>query len=503
MGPTSARAGLALLAFLATFVAGSATATATVSVGLNSQNELVITAGTANNLITMGQTVEDSELIIVSTGDPIALVGSHCSTPSSRTSGTTGTTIQSTRCPVGPVSVVRVSLGGGDDSWTDGRINNVQTNVAGLEGNDVIAASENVSGGIEGIDRIDGGDGNDTIGGGGGFGDTLIGGLGDDVIDDQDDPTDTYSDFDQIDGGGGRDLITFGTSIRGRTTVSGGSEDDTLVEVSSPGGDTIDGGAGMDTLRLDRENGVSIRDGAPTLLGTTTTIFNRGIAEENPEGIEHFAGTYGDDLINGAVSPRTAPRAYDGRDGADALVGSATSDKLTGGDGADQLFGRDGEDLLDAKAGEPLAFPDAEIDCGEGSTDKTSIDLLDPEPTDCETVNRSAIGEGPHLRVGAVRRVGRRTYSARVRCPRGLKHRCKGALKLALRRQGLDRARTRAYSIGAGRRGRVRVRLSAADVRAVDRLRARGRRVDGFVESTEKGDVAGNKTTTAKRRLRR
>jgi hypothetical protein len=136
--------------------------------------------------------------------------------------------------------------------------------------------------------------------------------------------------------------------------------------------------------------------------------------------------------------------------------------------------------------------PDDVIDCGVGINDKAMIDLLDAEPFSCETVNRSAIGEGPHLRIGAVRRVRGRIYAVRVRCPRKLKHRCKGTLELALTRRGLRPAKGKRYSIKAGRRRTLKVHLPR-------RVRKR-RRV--FVRSTEKGDVAGKKTTLARRRVR-
>ena len=126
--------------------------------------------------------------------------------------------------------------------------------------------------------------------------------------------------------------------------------------------------------------------------------------------------------------------------------------------------------------------------------------MTDPEPVGCESVSRSAIREGPHVRIGTVRRARRgRVVRVGLRCPRALGHRCRGRLEVALTRRGLRPAPGARYSIRAGRSATVRVRITRRDAR-----RLRGRRTRrGIVRSTERGDVAGRKTTLGVRRIRR
>ena len=304
-------------------------------------------------------------------------------------------------------------------------------------------------------------------------------------------------DSETFNGGADGDVLNI---RRGFDTARGEGGNDTIVE-EEPGavGDTIDGGTETDKLVLERASGVTIAD-----RDSTADVFRDAALrpaaelEESPAGIEAFEGTHAPDVINGALSTGLGDRSYNGRGGNDVVLGTPRSDRLAGGNGRDLIRGNDGNDGLDAKAGEGAAVPDEQLDCG-GGTDSALIDLTDPEPVGCESISRSAIREGPHVRIGRVRRARGRSVRVGLRCPRSLGHRCRGRLEVALTRRGLRPAPGARYSIRAGRSATVRVRLMRRDAR-----RLRGRRVRrGLVRSTERGDVAGRKTTLGVRRIRR
>jgi hemolysin type calcium-binding protein len=301
-------------------------------------------------------------------------------------------------------------------------------------------------------------------------------------------------------GGAGDDTLHIGGS---GDTANGETGADVIFEEDAvPGEDEIDGGPGADKWIVEGTSAVSVQDrGAAASVFRDFPFKSQPVAEEAVRNVETFEGTNVADALSGALRRLRSggTHGYDGRGGPDVIVGSGRADRLRGGNGRDVLQGRGGDDDLDAKSGERSAVPDELIDCGSGGADSARIDLLDPDPTGCETVARSAIPEGPHVRIGAIRRVRGRTYSVRLSCPDKLKHPCRGTLELALTRRGLRPARGRRYSIRAGRRRTLRVRLTRRDARKLRGLR----RASGFVRSTEKGDVAGKKTTLARRRLKR
>ena len=280
------------------------------------------------------------------------------------------------------------------------------------------------------------------------------------------------------------------------TTVSGGSGDDDFnlrhQEMFSPF--TIDGGPGIDELSVSMgyDEGILIRDAGAA--GIVQMEFNRQIAATDE--VEEFRTGSKDDVISGSLVPTTgAPREYNGGNGNDSLIGTPVNDHLTGGYGSDTLLGGGGDDVLFAKAAETVAIPDTRLDCGDGTGDIAIIDLTDPEPTGCETVARSAIGERPHLRIRKpdLRRSGVRVT---LRCPAPVKHPCRGRLRLAFGKRTLGAAAAKRYRVPAGSTRRVRIPLSSGQTRSA----RRGRRV--FLRSAEKGDVLGFKTTTVIRRLR-
>jgi hypothetical protein len=387
-----------------------------------------------------------------------------------------------------------VTLGGGSDDWTDLHGTRLADafaiatpiSVNGGPGNDVLRGTSD-------DDSLDGGDGDDLLATGRGF-DSLAGGAGADTLSDDDLPTTQTRD--NFRGGPGNDILT----IRGGDDVANGEAgaDTVFEEDARQIGDTIDGGLDFDKWVVERSTPVTLQDGLTSANVFRDPPFGSGAElEETVSNVESFEGTNGPDVMNAALNPAKTQRRYGGRGGADVLVGSDAANVISGGNGRDVLHGRDGNDSLDAKAGEAVAVPDQLIDCGPGTGDGARIDLLDPDPTGCEGVERSAIREGPHVRIGSVRRVEEGTYAVRLSCPRKLKHRCRGTLELALTERGLERAEETRYSIRAGRRGTVRVRVSPGDARRLGRLPTRR----AVVRSLEKGDVAGDKTTLARRRL--
>jgi hemolysin type calcium-binding protein len=473
----------ALLGLVAVGLIAPALVGATVSVSVNkATHKLEITdVSGVNDVIVLHP---EGEIFVVESTQPLTR-GQGCD-PSSPIPGRSTAT-----CHDPDFKGSLVTLGAGSDDWAvlpnthAGPPNPIVA--SGGPGNDVIRGGHD-------DDTLDGGEGDDQLLAGSGF-DTLNGGAGNDSLSDDDNPS--VSSRDTLRGGPDADTFV----IRGGDdTVNGEAGNDVIFDEDlAQRSDTIDGGPDSDRWLLERSAGVSIRDG-----DTATNVFHEVAFKSEAEledtltNVERLDATNGSDVITGALRTVKAERAYNGRGGPDAVVGSPQTDEILGGNGGDRLFGRDGNDTLDAKAGEPVAVPDEVIDCG-GGTDNALIDLVDPDPLGCEVVARSAIGEGPHVRIGSARRVRGRTFAVRLGCPRKLKHRCKGSLELALTERGLRPAKGTRYSIKAGRRRTVRLRLARRDAR---RLRTRGSS-RGFVRSIEKGDVAGKKTTLALRRLTR
>ncbi len=474
--------GKAAVLALAIALIVPAPADATVRVGVPGPSDprLLITADGATDRLDFFIDRDTAPVVyVLESTQTIARSGTFCDPP------TTAGGKSQIRCRAATPSSVEVTLAGGDDVWTDNRVNEpfTERDPVTVTGG---AGADNIRGGDVVRETFSGDDGDDTLAGDGGA-DTLTGGTGDDRLDDGDQLP--VANQDTLNGGSGDDtlLIRQGAdTARGETGADEITSFDQFEATERPERDFIDGGPDPDVFALVRDRGVSIRD-----EGVRATLFTDSLEEETVFGVEGFKGSRAPDVINGALSTGTLSPFYDGRGGPDVLVGSPRPDVLYGGDGSDRLFGRDGNDIIDAKDGEPVAVPDELIDCGGGTGDEALIDLLDPDPVGCETLFRSAIGEGPHLSIGTARRGRRGAYAVRLRCPRALGHRCRGTLKLGLTRRAAQRGKGTRYSIRAGRRLTARVRLSG-----------RGRRRRGFVRSVEKGDVAGRKTTLALRRLR-
>jgi Ca2+-binding RTX toxin-like protein len=193
--------------------------------------------------------------------------------------------------------------------------------INGLGGNDIIN-------GLAGSDVIDGGEGNDAIAAGTGN-DTVRGGTGNDVIS----------------GDGGSDVL------------HGDDGDDAfLFAVGEPGGSTqVFGGAGTDTVIL-RGGGASIDltingGSAGGVAISTSSIENVQFdgSVDSGGGARLAIGSAANNTIV-ALGIAAAVR-FEGRGGADLLIGGSGADTLLGGDGNDTVSGGEGNDTIEGGAG--------------------------------------------------------------------------------------------------------------------------------------------------------
>jgi 6-phosphogluconolactonase (cycloisomerase 2 family) len=140
-----------------------------------------------------------------------------------------------------------------------------------------------------------------------------------------------------------------------------------------------------------------------------------------------------------------------------------------------RAFTNDGDNTVNAQNG----FPEFVI-CGTAGPgfDTVFLDLTDPSPFNCDSVSRAPKGVGAPARpVGRSARVKRRVAFLRLRCPKNRQgRRCRG--RVAIERKNRRISRRKRYSIRAGRRKTVRVRLRIGirrptKVRVLTRERAR------------------------------
>jgi hypothetical protein len=263
------------------------------------------------------------------------------------------------------------------------------------------------------------------------------------------------------------------------------------------GQDEVDAGPGNDLVCCVSGEGVD-----RILLGSgNDRVFLRGTSTVTPERVSDGLG---DDTVATG-------------DSKDAIFGGAcpslgiSSSTPTGG--ADSFSTGSGDDIICAK--EQDAGVADTVRCGFGF-DKVEVDLrddfVDPNAkpsANCEEVARSPVGETPHVRIlGETLRVsaaGR--VRVRLRCPRGVRSLgCKGTLRLRLartRKRGAQSSRSRRvrYSIRAGRRKTVALKLTRRDVRNIRRRQRRKLEARGILASVEKGRK-GRKTTIRNPRLR-
>jgi len=362
-----------------------------------------------------------------------------------------------------------------------------------LEGGD---GRDNLDGN-EGADELDGDAGDDTALGDGGL-DDLRGAEGNDRLLDGDESAATADQLDDdLRGGSGNDSLRAGA---GNDHADAGTGDDTVLDDDGPGQpDTLIPDLGTDLLSYRNFPGLS------ATLGISAELSGPPSNPSQQAGFEGVEGTSKDDsfAVTGSGAGATTLIGLAGRD---RLDGGNGPDLLIGGAGADTLRSHGGDDVIDAKAGEsPSDDPDQLLDlinCGGGpevDIDTAITGLTDPLGRDrfdgCENVERSAIGEGPHVKLGIGAPVTLRDGELRLRvsCPGKLGHACRGRLTGAASIAGLDRAPERRYRIRDGHHELLGLPVARG-------LHAGGR---VYVQSLEKGDVKGRKTTRQLLRIRR
>jgi hypothetical protein len=334
------------------------------------------------------------------------------------------------------------------------------------------AGDDTLTGGPGG-DLLDGGEGTDEIYGGGGA-DRVQGGLGDDRLFGAagDDDLEDWGGDDVFDGQDGADRL-FG----------------------SPGADRLIGGAGVDRVIYDVDDSVSVS------LDDQPDDGVDGEGDSVAPDVENVTTSGGDDNIVGSGADNFLG-AGDGNDvvaglgGADTIDAGAGDDILDGGPGPDSLAGGAGDDQIAAR--------DGEIDmiyCGTG-TDSVIADHSDSVSSTCEAVDRSPAPPSPPVVLSpppvvvpadhtppalsfalapkqTVRSVRKRGLVFTLRSSEGATVRARAQIGAQIARNlGLTRRR-RPLIIGSatgrlasGVTTRVRVKLSAAAIRALARPRS-------------------------------
>ncbi len=254
--------------------------------------------------VVVQDTAGEANVLRVSVDAQGRVLAEDASAPLGAGAGCVQVSSSSVRCPPG---VVRMSLGGGDDSAA----------TTGALKLDADAGAGN--------DRLTGGDGRDRLAGGAGR-DVLLGGAHDDVLTGREESSEEVVelDGDVLDGGTGSDLIAFPNLLAGvALDLAAGS-------ARSRSGSVTDRVAGMENAR-----------------GTPRTDLLAGTAGPNlflpSEGRDTVLARAGDDEVFGNGTIDAGP-------GADAIFTTAAASVRCG----------PGRDALTAFSGAPLIGPDCE-----------------------------------------------------------------------------------------------------------------------------------------------
>jgi RTX calcium-binding nonapeptide repeat (4 copies) len=283
------------------------------------------------------------------------------------------------------------------------------------------------------------------------------------------------------------------TGIGGYDNVFAGSGDDNVTTFA--GNDDLSMGTGRDTASAGSGND-EIDDSNGSFGSTGDDSFDAGSGDDE---ISTFASSADTELI--------------GNSGNDSITSGPSNDRIVGVTGVDTVSSSNGNDVIVVKESTVPGTRDT-VTCGFGDDDVVAdltdeVDAVnDPGGGTCEEIDRSPVGETPHVRIAA--RSLNVSPSGRVRvglrCPRRVRSLgCRGRLQLRIARnprRGVQaRSRRVRYRIGANRRKTVTLRLSRADVRTLRRRQRRGRRTRGILTSVERGRK-GRKATVRNPRLR-
>ncbi len=223
---------------------------------------------------------------------------------------------------------------------------------AALEGDNIAADVEDLTGGPAG-DTITGSGSANLIEGGGGD-DSVSAGDGNDEIQGGAD-----AGSDTLDGGGGEDRLLGG---QGDDKLAGGADDD-----------AIEGGGGTDT-----EAGGEGRDSVAGGPGTDT-----------------LSGGPGDDSLRGADAAGVGGDGADtihGDEGRDRLSGEGGNDTVDGGPGPDVLSGGEGKDAADFRGGDRAVEVTIDDQDNDGGTDERDNVASDVEDVNGSNFNSTVFG---------------------------------------------------------------------------------------------------------------
>jgi hypothetical protein len=254
-------------------------------------------------------------------------------------------------------------------------------------------------------------------------------------------------------------VVSCPVEINSRLQVGLGGGDDSFLDREGLSGH-FDGGPGNDTITAGgRDDTVRGGPGNDTLNGAA--------------GNDVLLGQDGDDVENGG----TGNDRLGARDRNVPSFDDPGADTLRGGLGNDDLFSFDG-------------VPEKVIDCGQRGVDFARIDLVDPAPVDCTTVQEGAKDQHPTVQVrGRALKLRGRRVRVRLQCPSTAPGgRCDG--KLAIVKSGRTLA-SGSYQISAGKSRTLRLRL---------RRRTAGR---ALIRTAELDTQGRPETTITAVRLRR
>jgi Ca2+-binding RTX toxin-like protein len=500
----------------------------------SSSNVFVARCPVAGTLgIEIGLAGEDDRLNAAAIGVPLVVIGGAGS--DAVTGGTVADGLS------GNIGDDEIHGGPGTDSFDDavpGHPGGGADYFYGDAGDDIFHGA-GPDGTGSGVDRYDGGDGLDTVlyeAHGAGSSVNLASGTSRPAGAD----ADTLVSIERVFAGAGADLLIGNGAANillggGSGDVLFGNEDADRLE-GQPGTDTLDGGPGPDVLRGGPDaDTVSYASSPGPVLVTLDGQPGDGQDGENDDvgsDIENVRATPSADEITGNTGANVVHAGgdadtVDGAEGDDELHGEAGADRLVGGSGRDTIAGGTGGDDVEAGTGDDtIDVADGETDeitCGIG-IDTVSADQADVLFGDCEIVSRTGpsnvqpAGTTPTAPTATappatsapsfagVRLVSTRLTMAgrfialRLRCPAATVGRCTGTAKLTARRRRtgsraastvtLGRAR---FSIAAGKRARVRVRVS----RAGRRLLGRAPRIRGLATGAARDGAGRSKTTVA------
>jgi hypothetical protein len=336
---------------------------------------------------------------------------------------------------------------------------------------------------------------------------------------DGDDDLESDASSDLLDGGPGNDELTADEDESGGGDVAVGGPGEDTLQTGNPTGTngpiavSFDGVANdgypgeNDNYSVDMEN-LSATGTAPSIAFVGNDA--RNVVQLRSQSADTVQGLGGDDLIDGA----NGNDVLDGGDGNDTIFGGGNDDTITGGPGLDSLSGEGsasglfvsiaGNDRIDARDG--IA---ENLNCGPGA-DTAIVDALDVVPQDpgslCEVVDRGATPPPPPVakpvKAAGVRSTklkaskSRKSVPVALSCPAGAAT-CKGKLSLKTTGKKPVTVASASYSIAAGKRKTVSMKVSSKGRSLLKRKRSV--RVKLTVAPSAKGAKATAKTLTLRR----